>query len=418
MREEAGHLHVLCLSALILARKSGFLSLSPSTQPALTIMAHPPNERLTEPASRRQFVKRLSMGLGSLTLAASSGPLVACSAPQQDPLGVALVGLGNYATGQLAPALQETTRCRLTGIVTGTPSKAETWKQKYDIPEANVYNYETFDDIANNDAIDIVYVVLPNGLHAEYTIRAAEAGKHVICEKPMATSIADARRMIEACARHNRKLSIGYRLHFEPHHQRVMELGQDAVYGPVNIIQAGFGFRLGNPPYPPHIQWRLDRALSGGGALMDVGIYAIQAGRYTTGEEPVAVTAQAYTTRPDIFTEIHETIFFQLEFPGGARMSGSTSYNGNFNRFYASANRGWFEVEPAYSYGGLQGRTSDGPMNLNNVNQQARQMDAFAACVQEDRPSRVSGEEGLRDMQVIEAIYASIDAGGQRVEIG
>ena len=381
-------------------------------------MTHQPLASLTDTASRRDFLKRCAAGVGGVALAAAAGPLVACSAPQQDPLGVALVGLGNYATGQLAPALQETTRCRLAGIVTGTPSKAETWMEEYGIPEANVYNYETFDDIANNDAIDIVYVVLPNGLHAEYAIRAAEAGKHVICEKPMATSVEDCRRMIEACERNNRKLSIGYRLHFEPHHQRVMELGQNAVYGPVNIIQAGFGFRLGDPPYPPHIQWRLDKELSGGGALMDVGIYAIQAGRYSTGEEPVAVTAQAYNTRPDIFTELHETIFFQLEFPGGARMSGSTSYNGSFNRFYASANRGWFEVEPAYGYGGIQGRTSDGPMNLDNVNQQARQMDAFAACIQEDRASRVSGEEGLRDLRVIEAIYASIDAGGQRVEIG
>jgi len=370
------------------------------------------------PPDRRQFIKRLSLGVGGAALAASASPLVACSAPAQDPLGVALVGLGNYATGQLGPALQETERCTLSGIVTGTPSKAETWMQEYDIPETNVYDYETFDQMADNDAIDIVYVVLPNSMHAEYTIRAAEAGKHVICEKPMATSVEDCQAMIEACARNDRKLSIGYRLHFEPHHQRVMELGQEEVYGPVNIIQAGFGFRLGEPPYPPHIQWRLDAERAGGGALMDVGVYAIQAARYTTGEEPVAVTAQEYKTRPDVFSEVDETIFFQLEFPGGARMDGSTSYNGSFNRLYASANRGWFEVEPSYGYGGIQGRTSDGPMDIQNVNQQARQMDGFAACIQEDRASRVPGEEGLRDMEVIEAIYASIEAGGARVEIG
>jgi predicted dehydrogenase len=219
--------------------------------------------------------------------------------------------------------------------------------QKYDIPEENVYDYATYDQIADNDAIDIVYVVLPNSLHAEYSIRAAEAGKHVICEKPMATSVEDCRAMIDACERNNRKLSIGYRLHFEPHHQRVMELGQEEVYGPVEIIQAGFGFRLGQPPYPPHIEWRLDQELAGGGALMDVGVYAIQAARYVTGEEPVAATAQQYTTRPDVFSEVDETIFFQLEFPGGARMDGSTSYNGNFNRLYATAEQGWFEVERA-----------------------------------------------------------------------
>ena len=393
---------------------------SPSFNAAIAMTRIPDSPRSSGASSRRRFLKQLSAGVGGAAWAASAGPFVAQSAPApaQDPLGLALVGLGNYATGQLAPALQETERCYLAGIVTGTPSKAEEWMQKYDIPEENVYDYATYDQIADNDAIDIIYVVLPNGMHAEYSIRAAEAGKHVICEKPMATSVEGCRAMIAACERNNRKLSIGYRLHFEPHHQRAMELGQDEVYGPVEIIQAGFGFRLGQPPYPPHIEWRLDQELAGGGALMDVGVYAIQAARYVTGEEPVAVTAQEYTTRPDVFSEVDETIFFQLEFPGGARMDGSTSYNGNFNRLYATAEQGWFEVEPAYGYGGIQGRTSDGPMNIQNVNQQARQMDGFAACIQEDRASRVPGEEGLRDMQVIEAIYDSIAAGGQRIEIG
>lgn len=369
-------------------------------------------------SSRRQFLKTLARGTGGVALAASVGPLVSTAAPRPGQrLGIALVGLGNYATGQLAPALQETKQCYLAGIVTGTPAKAKTWQRKYDIPEQNIYNYETFDRVADNPDIDIIYVVLPNGMHAEYTIRAAEAGKHVICEKPMATSVKEGRAMIEACEKTGRKLSIGYRLHFEPHHQRVMKLGQEEVYGPVTVMQAGFGFRIGDPPYPSHIRWRLDKEMAGGGALMDVGIYALQAARYVTGEEPVAVTAQEYTTRPDVFDEVDETIFFQLEFPGGTVVDGSTSYNGNFNRMYATATDGWFEVRPAYGYGGIRGRTLEGSMNLPNVNQQARQMDAFAACIINDRTSRVSGEEGLRDLRVIEAIYESI-ATGKRVRIG
>jgi predicted dehydrogenase len=372
-----------------------------------------------DPSTRRQFLKTASCGLGGAALAASAAPLVGRAArPAADPLGVALVGLGNYATGQLAPALQETTQCELTGIVTGTPAKAETWKKKYDIPDENVYNYETYDRIADNDAIDIIYVVLPNAMHAEYTIRAAEAGKHVICEKPMATSAQACRDMIAACERAGVKLSIGYRLHFQPHHQRAMTLGQDAVFGPVTVMQNGFGFRISDDATDqPHIEWRLDEAMAGGGALMDVGIYAIQAARYVTGEEPVAVTAHEYKTRPEVFSEVDETIFFQLEFPGGTVVDGSTSYNGNFNRLYATATDGWFEVRPAYGYGGVEGRTHEGPMGLENVTQQARQMDAFAACIRQDRSSRVSGTEGLRDLEVIEAIYASIEAGGTRVEI-
>ena len=379
----------------------------------------PLSDERTSTSSRRQFLKKLSQGAGGLALATSAAPLVGRAAvPEEEKLGVALVGLGNYATGQLAPALQETTKCKLTGIVTGTPSKAETWKRKYDIPESNVYDYETYDQIATNEEIDIIYVVLPNGMHAEYTIRAAEAGKHVICEKPMATSVQECEDMITACERAGVKLSIGYRLQFEPHHKRVIEVGQENVFGAVNVIHAGFGFRIPDSATDePHIEWRLDKEMAGGGALMDVGIYAIQAGRYVTGKEPVAVTAQEYKTRPDIFDEVDETIFFQLEFPGGTVLDGSTSYNGNFNRLFATATDGWFELNPAYGYGGIEGTTHEGPMDISNVNQQALQMDAFAECIRQDRTSRVSGKEGLRDMEVIEAIYESIETSGKRIKV-
>ena len=194
---------------------------------------------LSDDSTRRQFLETLSWGVGGTALMTAAAPYVGRAAlPEEEKLGVALVGLGNYATGQLAPALQETTKCELAGIVTGTPSKAETWKKKYDIPEENVYNYENYDRIADNEDIDIIYVVLPNGMHAEYTIRAAEAGKHVLCEKPMATSVQECEDMIAACDTAGVKLSVGYRLHFEPHHQRVMTLGQDEVFGPVTVAPA------------------------------------------------------------------------------------------------------------------------------------------------------------------------------------
>ena len=330
-------------------------------------------------------------------------------------LGFALVGLGNYATGQLAPALQETEHCKLTGIVTGSPEKVPEWQEKYDIPDENVYNYENFDEIADNDAIDVIYVVLPNAMHAEYTIRAAQAGKHVISEKPMATSVADCQRMIDACNEAGKKLAIGYRLHFEPHHQRAMEIGQEQLFGPIKFIEASFAFKIGDPD-----QWRLDRELSGGGPLMDVGIYAIQAARYTIGEEPIAVTAQAFKTDPEKFSEVEETLFWQLEFPNGAAATSTTSYAAGINRLFASAEDGRFEIEPAYSYGGIQGTENGEPMGFdNNVNQQARQMDGFAECVMEDKDPAIynfSGEEGLKDMKVIEAIFQAAET-GERVEI-
>ena len=199
-------------------------------------------------SSRRTFIRKAGLGLGAAALAgpgltspSSASPILAPSgrpARRRDHhLGFALVGLGNYATGQLAPALQETEHCKLTGIVTGSPDKVPEWQEKYDIPDENVYNYENFDEIADNDAIDVVYVVLPNSMHAEYTIRAAQAGKHVISEKPMATSVADCQRMIDACNEAGKKLAIGYRLHFEPHHQRAMEIGQEQLFGPIKFYR-------------------------------------------------------------------------------------------------------------------------------------------------------------------------------------
>lgn len=365
-------------------------------------------------SSRRSFLQRAALGLGAAALTGTG----LRAAPRATPphaddrrLGVALVGLGNYATHQLAPALQQTRNCYLAGIVTGTPAKAAAWQQRYDIAREHVYDYDSFDRLADDPAIDIVYIVLPNAMHAEYTIRAAQAGKHVICEKPMATSVADAEAMVRACREAGRRLSIGYRLHFEPHHQEVMRLSRERVFGPVKAVEASFGFRIGDPN-----QWRLSKQMAGGGPLMDVGIYAIQGARYTVGEEPVAVTAQAFNTDPGKFDEVYETLLWQLEFPGGAVATSSTTYGAYVNRLYAMAPEGWFEVTPAYGYDGIRGRTSRGAMSFPQVNQQAAQMDDFADCLLTGRTSSVAGEEGLRDMKVIEAIYRAAET-GRRVPI-
>lgn len=189
-------------------------------------------------------------------------------------LGIALVGLGRYSEFQLGPALEETAHCYLAGIVTGTPEKIGKWRSRYNIPENSVYNYENFDAIASNPDIDIVYVVLPNSMHTEFTIRALEAGKHVICEKPMAITVEECDQMIAAAQKAGKQLSIGYRLHFEPHNRTMMNFGQQQEMGKVKhvIAENGMGSMQG---------WRLDRALAGGGPLMDLGIYCVQAARYT-----------------------------------------------------------------------------------------------------------------------------------------
>jgi predicted dehydrogenase len=360
--------------------------------------------------SRRRFLRDLGLSAGALTLAPTFSLAAARARGPQQRLGVALVGLGNYSSGQLGPALLQTQNCYLSAIVTGTPAKEKIWSEKYQIPAKNIYNYQNFDRIAENPDVDIIYVVLPVFLHKEFTIRAAQAGKHVICEKPMALSVDQCQEMIEACRNHGRMLSIGYRLHFEPFTKEVMRLGQQKIFGRVTEMDCANGFVWGGDPNA----WRLKKALAGGGALMDMGIYTIQAARYTTGEEPLFVRATEEKTNRELFREVDETIHYTLEFPSGATAHGSSSYNANWNSLKAKAEKGWFELTEAYRYGGMAGSTSNGPMNFDpNVNQQALQMDDFVHCIVKQNPSRVPGEEGLKDMRVVQAIYKSIASGAR-----
>ena len=365
-------------------------------------------------SSRRKFLTDLSLGVGGALFFSSfsrCGPQTKPATTysnKEKKLGVALVGLGNYSTAHLAPALQKTKNCYLAGIVTGTPAKEKIWAEKYGIPPKNIYNYQNFDTIKDNKEIDIVYVVLPVGMHKEFTIRAANAGKHVICEKPMAVNAADCQQMVDACKKNNRLLSIGYRLHFEPFNMEAMRLGQQKVYGKILKMNAENGFTWGGDTS----SWRLNKALAGGGGLMDMGVYAIQAARYTTGEEPVFVTAREEKLRPEIFKEVDETIYFDLEFANGLIAKCISSYNKNISRLRAEAEKGWFEISPAFYYSGQVGNTSDGPMNFdNNVVEQIAQMDDFAQCVQQNKISKVSGEEGLKDLRVVDAIYRSLASG-------
>ncbi|HMG66538.1 MAG TPA: Gfo/Idh/MocA family oxidoreductase, partial [Chitinophagaceae bacterium] len=280
-------------------------------------------------------------------------------------LGVALVGLGNYSEGQLGPALKETRHCYLAGIVTGSDKKKEKWKNKYNLPDENIYGYNNFEAIKDNRDIDIVYIVLPNAMHAEYTIRAAGAGKHVICEKPMAISVEECDSMIAACKNAGVMLSIGYRLHFDPFNQEMMRLANEKVYGEVKMISASHGLSSAEG-------WRLNKELSGGGPLVDVGIYCVNAGRYITNMEPVAVRAvEGQIKDKRKFNTIEESLTWTMEYENGIISRCSASYSEYGNHLHVDAENGWFEIAPAFSYSGLKGKTSDGKLDIIKNNHQA-----------------------------------------------
>jgi predicted dehydrogenase len=365
------------------------------------------------PLSRRDFVKTTAFAAASAPFL-STWSSVARAADAGGKLGFALVGLGSLSTHQIAPALQKTQFCRLAGIVTGTPAKAEKWKAQYGIPDKNIYSYDTMHQMADNPDIDVVYVVTPNALHAEHTLKAAQAGKHVLCEKPMEVSVKKCQAMIDACKKAGRQLAIGYRLHFEPNNLECVRLVREKVFGDLRLIQAGFGFRIGDPT-----QWRLNRALAGGGPLMDVGIYALQATRYLTGEEPASISALTTNTDPVKFKDLEESITWETKFPSGVLANCWATYKVNgLDSFAGYADRGWFQLDPAYGYNGIHGRRSDNQeIRLPEHDQFAAEMDDFAQCILNRQPTRVPGEEGLRDVKIMMAIYEAAKT-GKTIQLG
>ena len=360
--------------------------------------------------NRREFMATSAV----LAAASQLAPHACAGTAKKKKLGYALVGLGRLSTNQLAPALQKTSDSELVGIVTGSPEKAEQWQAKYGISKENTYNYRNFDQIADNPDIDVVYVVLPNSMHQEFTIRAAKAGKHVLCEKPMAITSQEARTMIEACDEAKVKLAIGYRCQFEPHNLECMRIAREEEFGPLKYIDAGFGFRFGDYPWGDLRRWRLEQEYAGGGALMDVGVYALQACRYLTGQEPLSVMAREIKNDPVKFAEVDETLLWSMDFPNGVVANCSTTYGfSGVNVATAYAERGKFGLSPAFSYGGIKAFAGDRPIELPNVDQFALEMDDFSKVIKTDGKSKVSGEEGLRDMLVMEAIYKSVRDGSQ-----
>ncbi len=377
-------------------------------RPALVIFrAMIPASCLTAPVmvnsvSRRPFLKT---AVGA-TLASG---LARAAEPESRKLGWALVGLGSLSTHQIAPALLKTKHARLAAVVTGTPEKGVAWCGKYGLAAEQVYDYRNFDKIADDPAVDVVCVVLPNSMHHEFTIRAAKAGKHVYCEKPMAVSAAECREMIAACEAAKVKLGVGYRCQFEPHHMEAMRFSRERVFGELRHIDAGFGFKSGDPK-----QWRLRAALAGGGALMDVGIYALQACRYLTGGEPMEITALETKTDRVKFAEVDETIQWAMKFPSGKTANCLTTYSFHgCNHFTAYCQDGRFGLNQAYGFGDQSGWTSDAKISLKfaHTDQFAAQMDIFSQAIIRRRDFEPSGYEGLRDLLAIEAIYRSIQSG-------
>ena len=366
--------------------------------------------------TRRSFITRVGQGvlaanIGGELLKPASAQLRVPDPPGKK-LGWAIVGLGSLSINQILPAFAKCEKSKVVALVSGHPDKANKLALRYGVSQKNIYNYQNYDSIKDNPDVDIIYVVLPNGMHAEYTIRGHQAGKHVLSEKPMANTPAECQQMIDAAHKADRKLMIAYRCRYEPYNREAIRIAQSGDLGPTQMILADAGFKMGDPTV-----WRLNKQLAGGGSLMDIGIYALNATRYLTGQEPTEVNAMIYSTPGDPrFKEVEEHITFQLHFPSGILANCSSSY-GYFHQshFRVMGTEARLCLDPATWYSGLrmwiERDNTIEQKDLPEVDHFATEMDHMSDCVMQNRQPLTPGEEGLRDLTIIAGIYEAARSG-------
>jgi predicted dehydrogenase len=373
-------------------------------------------DSLAREITRRGFLVKVGQGLAAANVA---GTFIHTTTAQQlvpdapgKKLGWAIVGLGSLSINEILPGFAKCEKSKVVALVSGHRDKANKLALRYGVNQKYIYNYQNYDSIKDNQEVDIIYIVLPNGMHAEYTVRGLQAGKHVLTEKPMANTPAQCQQMIDAARKADRRLMVAYRCRYEPYNLEAIRIARSGELGPIKVILADAGFNIGDPT-----QWRLNKELAGGGSLMDIGIYALQAARYLSGEEPTEVNAAMSTTPNDPrFKEVEETINFQLRFPSGALANCSSSYGyAGQNRYRVVGTTGWLEMDPATVYRGLRMK-----VHHDNVTEErelpardhfALEMDHMSTCVLEKREPLTPGEEGLRDLRIMMTIYEAARTG-------
>ncbi len=343
--------------------------------------------------------------------------------PPEQRVGFAIVGLGRLALEEILPAFAQSTKAKPVALVSGAPDKLQAVAKQYGIAPEHCYDYAGFDRLRDDPEVKAVYVVTPNGLHREFVERAARAGKHVLCEKPMTVSSADGRAMVAACARANVHLMIAYRIQYETYNKRLMQMTRDHRFGRLVGMSA---VNVQTTAADGDQQWRLKKALAGGGSLFDIGLYLINTSRFLTGEEPVEVWATRYSPPNDPrFAQVEQTNSFVLRYPSNAIVNCFCSYGARDDKHqrvnFATAVA---DMPNAYQYEGQRltiiGRqddaTSQNELVLEHNNQFAAEIDHLATCVIENRRPRTPGEEGVQDHVIMEAVYES-ERTGRPVEL-
>ena len=329
------------------------------------------------------------------------------------PVGYAVVGLGAISQQAVLPAFAHSRKARLVAVVSGDKAKAERLAGQFHAEKH--YSYAEFGDCLKNSEVEAVYVATPPGEHEKYTVQAARTKKHVLCEKPLAATVDECRRMVSACRKAGVQFMTAYRKYFEPASAALKKIISSGDLGRVDIIHTTFTeFRPAGDSSP---DWLFQRKLSGGGPLMDLGVYCVNTSRWLIGEDPVEARAVSWSHDRKRFKEVEEGISFRLRFPSGLVLQGTSSWGSVLMSFIqVHGEKGWASLAPAYTFEDdrrLTGKISGKSIHeeFTAIDEFALELDAFAECIRENRKPEPDGVQGMRDIIIMDAIYRAAKSG-------
>jgi predicted dehydrogenase len=328
-------------------------------------------------------------------------------------VGYAVVGLGRISQGAVLPAFRHSKKAKLVAVVSGDLRKARRMAAKFGAGAC--YTYDDYAQCLMNPDVKAVFIATSNGTHAEYAVRAAEAGRHVLCEKPMEATVERCLAMTRACRKNNVRLMIAYRKYFEPASLALKRLLNSGKLGKLKIIHTAFTIFI--PPSKKAPGWHFDLEAAGGGSLVDLGVYCINTVRWLTGLEPQEANGYAWTTDRARYDRVEESICFQLKFPNALLLQGSSSFGAaqaNFLKVFGE--KGWAALDPAFAYneerrlfGKVEGRWFEKRFKI--IDEFALELDAFADSIRLRREPEPNGQDGLRDVVIMQAIYRAAREG-------
>jgi predicted dehydrogenase len=325
-------------------------------------------------------------------------------------VGYAVVGLGSISQVAVLPAFAHSKKAKLVAVVSGDKNKAKKFAQDFNASQS--YTYDEFSRCLESPAVDAVYIATPPGEHEKYAVAAAKAGKHVLCEKPLAATVQQARNMVNTCRRNKVLFMTAYRKYFEPSSLALKKMIKTGELGRIDVIHTLFTeLRVFGDSSPA---WLFSKKLCGGGPLTDVGVYCINTTRWLVDEDPISATGISWVRDKRRYKEVEEGVAFRLDFKSGIVLQGTAAYSAAFSSFvHIHGDKGWAELGPAFAF--EEERRISGKIGgkwfaktYKPMDEFVLEIDDFAGCIQEGREPEPSGEQGLRDIIIIDAIYRAV----------